>query len=194
MSVLIIRCCTALGLAHLGLQIVDTERMGQWHVDRRPDGAGAPAWAAVRWMLLAAVLAGLFGMHVLTDGDDDSVHGDLAQVPAAAQSSSGDHVMTGVRREVPTAFDAGGTPVNARSAAVVSTAPNGGLGAGQGMAQCVLFLLTVGSALLLALLASRWPATTCGPLAAVTVIWCDLRRRGPPGPERPRIALCVTRI
>jgi len=139
-------------------------------------------------MLLAAVLAGLFGMHVLTDGDDDSVHGDLAPIPAAAQSSSGDHVMTGVRREV------GGTPVNARSAAVVSTAPNGGLGAGHGMAQCVLFLLTVGSALLLALLASRWPATTCGPLAAVTVMWCDLRRRGPPGPERPRIALCVTRI
>jgi hypothetical protein len=126
LSVLIIRCCTALGLAHLGLQIVDTERMGQWHVDRRPDGGGTPAWATVRWMLLAAVLAGLFGMHILTDGDDDSVHGDLAPVPAAAQSSSGDHGMTGVVRQVPTAFDAGGTAVKARSAAWSQEPPTAG--------------------------------------------------------------------
>jgi hypothetical protein len=165
----------ALGLAHLGSQIVDTERMGQWHVDRRPDGGGTPAWATVRWMLLAAALAGLFGMHILTDGDGDG--GDLAPVPAA-QSYSGDHGMTGAVRQVPTAFDAGGTAVKARSAAVVSAAPNGGLGVGHGMAQCVLFLVTVGSALLLALLASRWPATTCRPLAAVTVIWGEVRRSG----------------
>ena len=62
------------------------------------------------------------------------------------------------------------------------------------MAQCVLFLVAVGSALLLALLASRWPATTGGLLAAVTTIWGELRRRGPPRPKRRRIALCVTRI
>ena len=166
-------------------QILDTDRMGQWHADRRRDPGGSPRWNAVRWLLLAAVLAGLVGMHVLTDGDDTSVHGDLAPAPvAAAQSSSGDRV-------VPAGGRAGGG--YAWSGAVVSAAPNDPMGADHAMAQCVLFLVTVGSALLLALLGSRCPTTTRGLFAAVTAIWGELRRRGPPGPERPRIALCVTR-
>ena len=171
---------------------VDTDHMGD--VDRRPGRhRGSPAWIAVRWTLLAAVLAGLFGMHVLTDGDTASGHGDLAPVRTAAQSPSSTDVMTGMPRDLPTAFDSGSTS-NTSSVAVISAAPTVPMGAGHGMAQCVLFLVAVGSALLLALLASRWPATTGGLLAAVTTIWGELRRRGPPGPERRRIALCVTRI
>jgi hypothetical protein len=162
-------------------------------VDRRPGRRrGSPAWTAVRWTLLAAVLTGLFGMHVLTDGDNASGHGDLAPVGAAAQSSSSNLVMTGM----PRASDSD-PAVNTSSMAVisaVSTAPTVPMGAGHTMAQCVLFLVTVGSALLLALLASRWPAPTGGLLAAVTAIWGELRRRGPPRPKRRRIALCVTRI
>ena len=168
-------------------------------VDRRPGRRrGSPAWTAVRWTLLAAVLAGLFGMHVLTDGDSPSGHGDLAPVGAAGQSSSSNLVMTGMPRDLPTASDS--VPAsNASSPSVavisaVSAAPTVPMGAGHGMSPCVLFLVAVGSAVLLALLASRWPATTCGLLAAVTAIWGELRRRGPPGPERRRIALCVTRI
>jgi hypothetical protein len=165
-------------------------------VDRRPGRhRGSPAWTAVRWTLLAAVLAGLFGMHVLSDGDDASGHGDLAPV-VAGQSSSSTDVMTGMPRDLPTAFDSD-SAVNTSSVAVVSAvwaAPTVPMGGGHGMAQCVLFMVAVGSALLLALLASRWPATTGGLLAAVTTIWGELRRRGPPGPERRRIALCVTRI
>ena len=50
---------------------VATDHMAD--VDRRPGRhRGSPAWTAVRWTLLAAVLAGLFGMHVLTDGDNAS--------------------------------------------------------------------------------------------------------------------------
>ena len=163
-------------------------------VDRRPGRRrGSPAWTAVRWTLLTAVLAGLFGMHVLTDGDNASGHGDLAPVGAAGQSSSSTDVMTSMPRDLPTASDSG-SAVNTSSVAVVSAAPTVPMGAGHGMAQCVLFLVTVGSAVLLALLASRWPAPTGGLLAAVTAIWGELRRRGPPGPERRRIALCVTRI
>ena len=162
-------------------------------VDRRPGRRrGSPAWTAVRWTLLAAVLAGLFGMHVLTDGDTASGHGDLAPVGAAGQSSSSNLVMTGM----PRASDSD-PAVNTSSVPVISAvwaAPTVPMGAGHGMAQCVLFLVAVGSALLLALLASRWPAPTGGLLAAVTTIWGELRRRGPPGPERRRIALCVTRI
>ena len=162
-------------------------------VDRRPGRRrGSPAWTAVRWTLLAAVLTGLFGMHVLTDGDNASGHGDLAPVGAAAQSSSSNLVMTGM----PRASDSD-PAVNTSSVAVISAvwaAPTVPMGAGHTMAQCVLFLVTVGSALLLALLASRWPAPTGGLLAAVTAIWGELRRRGPPRPERRRIALCVTRI
>ena len=104
--------------------------------------------------------------------------------------------MTGMPRDLPTASGSGATS-NTSSVAVVSAvwaAPTVPMGAGHGMAQCVLFLVAVGSALLLALLASRWPAPTGGLLAAVTAIWGELRRRGPPGPERRRIALCVTRI
>ena len=166
-------------------------------IDRRPGRRrGSPARTAVRWTLLAAVLAGLFGMHVLTDGDNASGHGDLAPVGAAGQSSSSNLVMTGLPRDLPTASGSGSTS-NTSSVAVVSAvsaAPTVPMGAGHTMAQCVLFLVTVGSALLLALLASRWPAPTGGLLAAVTAIWGELRRRGPPGPERRRIALCVTRI
>jgi hypothetical protein len=173
---------------------VATDHMAD--VDRRPGRhRGSPAWTAVRWTLLAAVLAGLFGMHVLSDGDDTSGHGDLAPV-AAGQPPSGTDVMTGMPRDLPTASGSGATS-NTSSVAVVSAvwaAPTVPMGAGHGMAQCVLFLVAVGSALLLALLASRWPATTGGLLAAVTTIWGELRRRGPPGPERRRIALCVTRI
>ena len=183
------------GPVHPGLSIADTDRMAD--VDRRPGRhRGSPAWTAVRWTLLAAVLAGLFGMHVLTDGDNASGHGDLAPVRAAAQSSSSTDVMTSMPRDLPTASDSGST-LNTSSVAVisaVSAAPTVPMGAGDGMAQCVLFLFTVGSAVLLALLASRWPATTGGLPAAVTTIWGELRRRGPPGPERRRIALCVTRI
>ena len=117
-------------------QIVDTDRMGQWQVDRRRDGGGSPRWNAVRWLLLAALLAGLVGMHVLTDGDDTSVHGDLAPAPvAAAQSSAGDRV-------VPAGGRAGGG--YAWSGAVVSAAPNDPIGADHAMAQCVLFLDRMG--------------------------------------------------
>ena len=166
-------------------------------VDRRPGRhRGSPAWTAVRWTLLAAVLAGLFGMHVLTDGDNASGHGDLAPVGAAARSSSSSDVMTGMPRDPPTASDSDSAMTTSSVAVIsaVSAAPTVPMGAGHTMAQCVLFLVTVGSALLLALLASRWPAPTGGLLAAVTAIWGELRRRGPPGPERRRIALCVTRI
>ena len=171
---------------------VATDHMAD--VDRRPGRRrGSLAWTAVRWTLLAAVLAGLFVMHVLSDGDDASGHGDLAPVRTAAQSPSSTDVMTGMPRDLPTAFDSG-SAVNTSSVAVVSAAPTVPMGAGHTMAQCVLFLVTVGSALLLALLASRWPAPTGGLLAAVTTIWGELRRRGPPWPKRRRIALCVTRI
>src|SRR5664279_2666305 len=84
---------------------VATDHTGD--VDRRPGRhRGSPAWTAVRWTLLAAVLAGLFGMHVLSDGDDTSGHGDLAPV-VAGQSPSGNDVMTGMPRDLPTAFDSG---------------------------------------------------------------------------------------
>ncbi|HEY4991051.1 MAG TPA: hypothetical protein VII33_03105 [Nakamurella sp.] len=86
-------------------------------------------------------------MHVLTDGDDASGHGDLAPVGAAAQSSSSNDVMTGMPRDLPTAFDSS-SALNTSSVAVGPAAPTVPTGAGHGMAQCVLFLVTVGSALL----------------------------------------------
>ena len=144
----------------------DTDHVAD--VDRRPGRRrGSPAWTAVRWTLLAAVLAGLFGMHVLSDGDNASGHGDLAPVGAAAQSSSSNRRHDGHAAGPPTASDSGAAS-NTSSVAVVSAvwaAPTVPMGAGHAMAQCVLFLVAVGSALLLALLASRWPAqpAVCSP-------------------------------
>ena len=64
----------------------------------RPLPQADPESASALDTLLAAVLTGLFGMHVLTDGDNASGHGDLAPVGAAVPSSSSNLVMTGMPR------------------------------------------------------------------------------------------------
>ena len=137
-------------------------------------------------MLLAAVLTGLFGMHVLTAEDSGSGgHGTLPMIAASARDSMNgpDHATTA---DVPPAMDA------ASDAAVVLPAAPGTDGDHGAMAGCILFLVVGGAALILAVLrhlGAPW-STGLGRLAGMALT--DVRR-GPPV-RWQRLALCVIRV
>ena len=107
---------------------------------------------AARLALLAAVLAGLFGMHVLTAEDGSSGHGALPMI-----GTSGHPDMTVPARRpadpTPAVKDAVGTLPGI--AAELSADPGAG-GVDHGaMAGCILFLVVGGAALILLLLRLR---------------------------------------
>jgi len=153
----------------------------------RTDRPARRRWSAARWVLLAAVLAGLFGMHVLAPEDSGSGgHGLLPMIVTSAHDG-----MTGparaTTRDVPAIIDA------ADSGAVLLPAAPGSGGDHGAMVGCILFLVIGGAALILALLRHRgapW-ATGLGRLAGIALT--GIRRRGPPG-AWPRLPLCVIRV
>lgn len=122
-------------------------------------------------MLLLAVIAGVFGMHVLTAGDGPG-HGMLPTITMA-----GHHEDPAMVEPAPAQPMAGPLPA----------------GAGHGdMAGCVLFLVIGGTALLLLALAR----SAGGPRdhdRRRDGRPLDPRRRGPPD-GWPRIALGVIRV
>lgn len=61
------------------------------------------------------------------------------------------------------------------------------------MAECVLFLVAVGVALMLLLLQLRIGQGTAGIGRFAGIAATDIRRRGPPS-RWPRLALCVIRV
>jgi len=144
---------------------------------------------AARLALLAAVLAGLFGMHVLTAEDGSSGHGALPMIV----TSHPDMTVPAHSPADPTpvVMDAVGTLPGI--AAELSADPGAG-GVDHGaMAGCILFLVVGGAALILLLLRLRGGqgATGLGRFAGIAI--SDMRRRGPPG-RWPRLALCVIRV
>jgi len=161
----------------------------RWDTDRvgRTGRRARRRWNAARWVLLAAVLAGLFGMHVLTAEDSGSGgHGLLPMIATSAHDGLTDPARA-TTRDVPATIDA------ADSGAVLLPAAPGSGGDHGAMAGCILFLVIGGAALILALLRHRgapW-ATGLGRLAGIALT--DLRRRGPPA-VWPRLALCVIRV
>ena len=147
---------------------------------------------AARLILLAAVLAGLFGMHVLTTEDGTSRHGALPMISAA-----GPHGLSGndsIPDDTMPAMDAtgvlaGGAVVASTTFAPTDPAPGGDHGA---MTGCILFLVIGGAALILLLLHQRnWSNTTRSGLPGPVLT--EIRRRGPPV-RWPRLALCVIRV
>ena len=148
---------------------------------------------AARWMLLAAVLAGLFGMHVLTAEHGTSRHSMLPMANIAAHDVVGGHNATsvGAMPIETTGAMPGSTPVGVDVQAMPAS-PGPGVQHGA-MAGCILFLVVGGAGLLLALLRRRHGAGSpgIGRLAGSAV--SDMRRRGPPG-RWPRLALCVIRV
>jgi hypothetical protein len=149
---------------------------------------------AARLILLAAVLAGLFGMHVLTAEDGNSRHGALPMISAA-----GPHGLTGhdpTPAHTMPAMDAtgvvagGGTVVAPTTSAPTDPAPGGDHGS---MAGCILFLVLGGTALILLLLHHRNTTSITRPGRLPGPVLTEIRRRGPPV-RWPRLALCVIRV
>ena len=162
----------------------------RWNTDRvgRTDRRARRRWNAARGVLLAAVLAGLFGMHVLTAEDSGTGgHGALPMIATSAHDGG----MTGPARattqDVPATIDA------ADGGAVLLPATPGTGGDHGEMAGCILFLVIGGAALILALLRHRGAPWTTGLGRLAGIALTDLPRRGPPG-AWPRLALCVIRV
>jgi hypothetical protein len=174
-----------------GLRFRAEARNGRWNTDGVgwTGRQGRRMSTAARLTLLGAVLAGLFGMHVLT-ADDGSRHGALPMI-----STTGHDTMTG-HRSAPTtpppmsmaALD--GLP---GIAAVLTIDPGSG-GDGHGaMAGCILFLVVGGATLILLLLRYHAGSGMAGLGRLVGTVRTDMRRRGPPD-RWPRLALCVIRV
>ncbi|GGM09742.1 hypothetical protein GCM10011594_32050 [Nakamurella endophytica] len=150
-------------------------------------------------MLLLAVLAGLFGMHVLTAESSSGGHGALPTASGAGahsanqaggHDSAADHAVAALTGSL--VEPAGMT----RAAGAAAEAPDpAGMPEGHGgLSGCILFMVIGGALVLLVLLSGRaWPAASGAWSATWTARW-QVRRRGPPGRDRPRVALCVIRV
>ena len=127
-------------------------------------------------MLLLAVIAGVFGMHVLTAGDGPG-HG-LVPVPAMTDQHA--------------AHDSSAIGAEADPTAAVTLASSPGPSGHGDMAGCILFLIVGGAALLLVALARVTNQHGDGAATARRLL-LDVRRRGPPD-GWPRLALGVIRV
>lgn len=158
-------------------------------------------WAVARGVLLAAVLAGLFAMHVLTGEDAGSGHGVMPKMGVASHGGSAGHdpsmagtaaVMGEPVSDLSSPVDAVWSPETAAAAVVGPVDPGPGTGHAA-MVGCVLFLVLGGAALLLVLLRRRGPLAAAGPGRLTAAGVTDLRRRGPPL-GWPRVCLSVIRV
>jgi hypothetical protein len=150
----------------------------------------ARRWStAARWTLLAAVLAGVFGMHVLTADDGTGSHGSLPMIGPSTHDGMGESAplpISAVPVMSPAGFGAGADMQPA-------VGPGSGGTDHSAMAECILFLVVGGAALALLMLRSRGSGQVAGLGQVARIGLTDLRRRGPPG-DRPRLALCVIRV
>lgn len=167
----------------------------------------ATSWAvrvrslSVRWVLLLAVLAGLFGMHVLTAEATDGGHGSLPTVAhvghAMAQSVPADAMGHSPSAGSDAAVLVGSPLAVPGDAGVTADAPmnTGGMPTDHGgLGGCILFLAIGGTLMLLLTLVSRAQLGAATAWLPSLLAWGGAPRRGPPGRERPRVALCVIRV
>ncbi len=147
-----------------------------------------------RGLLLGLVLVGIFGMHVLTPDDGLGAHGALPMTGA-----TGNHgAMADQSVAAPGPGPMMPAPEMSAPAAsmVISASAEADSGSGMNhaaMASCILFLAAGVAALVLALLRYRRTTWSVGT-GRVGNGKTDVRRRGPPGRFRPRVALCVIRV
>jgi len=144
---------------------------------------------AARWLLLAAVIAGVLAMHVLSAADSGGNHQPMAMtsvgaaLPALSVTTSAAMVMN--------------VPATGFQAPITGPVPGTqvGLAGGMGMSAmgcCVLFLVSTAGLVLLirAHCANEVSAAdSAGGPATLSSL-----QRGPPRPGRPRIALSVLRV
>ena len=170
----------------------------RWHTagvhptQRRRGSAARRPRVLARWVLLGAVIAGVFALHVLTAENGPGGH---TGVPAVATST---HLPTaGPSLAVPVSESDQATGVGAGvfwlTAPGSDTGHPGGTGPGEGLLLgCILFLVVVGPLALVLLLRRRRGATE--DVRLVPVGWGSTGHRIPARPGVPRLALCVIRI
>lgn len=156
-------------------------------------GAVRLAWPLVRGLLLAAVIAGIFGMHALSAEDGSGSHGAVPTVGTGNDAEMTGMAMTGSGGVDGTVASSDAAGQVSAQLAVFHSDPGSGMGSGD-MAGCILFLAAGIAALVLALLRGRRMIGSAEPLASAGSALTDRRRRGPPGRSRPRVSLCVIRI
>lgn len=145
-----------------------------------------------RWLLIGWVLTGVVAMHVLAHHDPGGGHGMLMDPHAATASSKYPALMSMVGQDHHPAGDpAAAAAVVMAPVAAGEPAPSGS-DMGGAMAGCILFLTAaVASVVVLLLLASSRNSEGSSSFRSTSR---QILLRGPPGPRRPRISLCVLRV
>lgn len=138
-----------------------------------------------RWLLLCAVIAGVFLLHVLTAENNHSAHGTVSSpaITAVSQSATpGPGLQNAPEVEVPVVM------VPAVSGAV----PPPGGGDGGDLSECILFLVVTAATagVLLLLQRGRADGSSLTPPSAGGVI----ARRAPQSPMVQRLFLGVIRV
>lgn len=151
---------------------------------RSAAAAGARGWSsAARWLLLAAVIAGVLAMHVLSAADTGGDHQPMAITSASATSPAGSPSMV---------MDMS-AQAQIRAAHLVAAAqPAPDCMGMSAMSCCVLFLAAAVGLVLLIRTSSARTANVAGCSRGQAV--SSTLQRGPPGPGLPRVALSVLRV
>jgi hypothetical protein len=164
-----------------------------WHT-ARVDRIEAPTRPAAvsprvlaRWVLLCAVIAGVFVLHVLSSEHDHNGHGD----PVAGLATG--HLVTHLGAGAATGPD--NTTAAPMGATLSDPVTPIGDGDGGWLSGCILFLVVAGTGALLTL-AMRRRAEGSAPAvpAAVMGVGGVMNRRGPPPGRVRRLALGVIRV
>lgn len=161
-----------------------------WHT-ARVDRIEAPTRPAAvsprvlaRWVLLCAVIAGVFVLHVLSSEHDHNGHGD----PVAGLATG--HVVTHLGAGAATGPD--NTTAAPMEATISDPVTPIGDGDGGWLSGCILFLVVTGTGALLTL-AMRRRAEGSAP-AKVMGVGGVMTRHGPPPGRVRRLALGVIRV
>jgi hypothetical protein len=171
---------------HLGRNSVHT---GGVHESGQLPSRVSVRWLAARWVLVGAVLSGVFAMHVLSAHQAGGGHGMVLDGQQLATGTSVTEHGGTMTMSMPAAKS---TPAEAEFGAgvLMPTMPGGSMGS---MATCILFLVVGAATVLLALLTSG-SARTSMLTQRLFAGLLDLSPRGPPGSGPPRISLCVLRV
>lgn len=187
--------------AHLvGGVVADTRRARRtiWN-NAGMSGSGnylrLPAWLVGRWLLVGLVVAGVFGMHVLSAPDDGVGHGmvmtaqgvDADQAGAHGALSSSTRQMGG---HVEVRSGQASASASARSNSFLPDTPPSMPGE---MAMCLLFLATAAAAVAMVKRAVGRSDRAAGQHSA-TGLALGHSWRGPLRAASPRIALCILRV
>ncbi|MEO5833160.1 MAG: hypothetical protein ABIR83_07285 [Nakamurella sp.] len=143
-----------------------------------------------RWLLFAALVVGLLGMHVLTGGDAMDHDGGLPRPAASIATGHSDAAPMAMAEDV-AARDLTGTAASGVSAAALGPGAGVPMDGHDAMAGCILFLALGSAVALLTLLLLR---TATGTSTLTRQPACRCRRRGPLGRPSLRLVVSVSRI